>query len=62
MKWSNSWVIYMTISLIIACIGVLFKLCHWPGGIILSLLSLGTMIPVGLIWGCVSYVVNNRKK
>ena len=44
---------------ILAC-SLMFKIAHWPGGEIMLLLSLGVMIPVSSIWGCISYLKHNK--
>ena len=39
--------------------GLIFKLNHWPGSAIMLMISLGVMVPVTAIWGCISYIKHN---
>ena len=42
--------ITVSISVILAALGVAFTVSHWPGGHIFSLIALGVLLPVCAIW------------
>ena len=39
---------------------LLFKLGNWPGAGLMVLISLGVLIPITAIWGCISYLKHNK--
>lgn len=42
--------IFAAVTVIIAMVGLVFRLLHWPGGTIAIILGLGIMLPVCAIW------------
>ncbi|MBR6440471.1 MAG: hypothetical protein IKS44_00275 [Bacteroidales bacterium] len=53
-------VIFNAIVLVLAIIGLWFKIAHWPGGSIICILCFSGLIPAAVIWSAISYLIRNK--